>query len=332
MKYEGDVNYATDPYGYRPAQAPNRRGLWTLGFAVVGIVAFAGTILVAYRGGDRLSADGTPPLLTADPSPAKSRPEQPGGLEVPHQDKLVYQRLNERTTQPNIERLLPPPETPLPRPVVTPSMPSPPPLPSAPSIGQLPPGSTATVPREQVEAPPAGDAAASAAAAASPAPAAAAPAAPGVKPAPAAKPAAPVQSAALPSPPPGGKPAAASQPAAPPAAKAPAPAPQAAAPQPTKSEQAKSEQTKPAAAGGSGGWRVQLASVKSETEAAAEWKRLAGKYGGALGGLSFQVARVDLGEKGIFYRVQGGGLDETRAKSVCAQLRSQNVGCVVVRP
>ncbi|WP_284198652.1 SPOR domain-containing protein, partial [Azospirillum oryzae] len=86
------------------------------------------------------------------------------------------------------------------------------------------------------------------------------------------------------------------------------------------------------AAGGSGGWRVQLASVRSEGEAAAEWRRLAGRHPDALGGLSMQVAKVDLGEKGIFYRVQGAGADEARAKSACTQLRAQNVGCVVVRP
>lgn len=72
--------------------------------------------------------------------------------------------------------------------------------------------------------------------------------------------------------------------------------------------------------------------MRSETEAASEWRRIAGRYPDALGGLSFQVAKVDLGEKGIFYRVQGSGADETRAKSICAQLRAQNTGCVVVRP
>ena len=34
----------------------------------------------------------------------------------------------------------------------------------------------------------------------------------------------------------------------------------------------------------------------------------------------------------IFYRVQGVGVDETRARAACAALKAQNVGCVVVRP
>lgn len=357
MRYDGDVNYAADPYGMPPRQAASKRGLLALGFAVVGVVAFAGTAVVALRGHDRLSGDG-PPLLSADATPAKSRPDQPGGMEVPHQDILAYERLRDhdggRGNQ--VERLLPPPEVPLPRPVVTPQMPAVVPLPSVPSVAQLPPGSTATVPRDNLAA---AVAAAAPLAAPEPAPglpATAAPAAqvpaaqvPSVQ-APAsvaAKPQQPLAAPAKPAPAPQQQVASAAKPPAPPAAplaqqnaapsmgqliakleaaSLPA-APAKAAPQPAKSAAAPAP-----AAGGSGGWRVQLASVRSEGEAAAEWRRLAGRHPDALGGLSMQVAKVDLGEKGIFYRVQGAGADEARAKSACTQLRAQNVGCVVVRP
>lgn len=346
MRYDGDVNYAANPYGMPPRQAASKRGLLALGFAVVGVVAFAGTAVVALRGHDRMSGDG-PPLLTADATPAKSRPDQPGGMEVPHQDILAYERLRDhdggRGNQ--VERLLPPPEVPLPRPVVTPQMPAVVPLPSVPSVAQLPPGATATVPRDSVTA-----AVAAAAPLTAPEPA------PGLSAAdPAAAP--PVQTqttqvppsvAAKPQQPPAAPPkpvvqqqASTAKPPAPPpvqqtaapsmgqliakleAASLPA-APAKAAPQPAKAA--------PAVVGGSGGWRVQLASVRSEGEAATEWRRLTGRYSDALGGLSMHVAKVDLGPKGIFYRVQGAGADEARAKSVCAQLRAQNVGCVVVRP
>ncbi|ALG73727.1 hypothetical protein VY88_23370 [Azospirillum thiophilum] len=333
MRYDGDVNYAADPYGMPPRQSASKRGLLALGFAVVGVVAFAGAAVVGLRGHDRLSGDG-PPLLTADPGPVKSRPDQPGGLEVPHQDILAYERLRDhdggRGTQ--VERLLPPPEVPLPRPVVTPQMPAAVPLPAIPSVAQLPPGSTATVPRDSV--------ATAMAAAGLPAT---------VEPAPGLTPAVPaaVMPPAVPVPPPAAAaarpqpvPAAAAKPAPPPAAPSvgqliakleaaslPAAGPKV-VPQPAKVASV----APPAVTGGSGSWRVQLASVRSESEAAAEWRRLAGRHPDALGGLSMQVAKVDLGDKGIFYRVQGSGADEARAKSVCAQLRSQNVGCVVVRP
>ncbi|MBK4717795.1 SPOR domain-containing protein [Azospirillum sp. YIM DDC1] len=318
MRYEGDANYASDPYG-TPPQRGGRRGLLGLGLAVVGIVAFAGAIVVVYGGGSRGTPDGAPPLLMAETAPTKSRPEQPGGMEVPHQDKLVYERLNDRGAKSQIERLLPPPEEPLPRPVVAPQVPPSPTLPEAPAVAQLPPpppGSTTTVPRQDGEAapPPAAAPPAPPAVAALPAPA---PAAPAPKPQPA-------PPAAKPAPAP---PQAQTPPQAPPAAAPkPQPAPAAApAPQPAPA-------SAPAKASGGGNWRVQLAAVRSEAEASSEWKRLTSRYGAALGGLSMQVAKADLGEKGIFYRIQGVGLDEERAKSVCAQLKSQNVGCVVVRP
>ncbi|WP_255542792.1 hypothetical protein [Azospirillum sp. INR13] len=153
MKYDGDVNYAANPYGMPPRQAASKRGLLALGFAVVGVVAFAGAAVVGLRGPSRLSGDG-PPLLTADPGPVKARPDQPGGLEVPHQDILAYERLRDHDggRGQTVERLLPPPEVPLPRPVVTPQMPAVVPLPSVPSVAQLPPGATATVPRDNVAA------------------------------------------------------------------------------------------------------------------------------------------------------------------------------------
>lgn len=54
----------------------------------------------------------TPPIIAADTTPFKIRPENPGGMMIPHQDKLVYGRLSQNASQP-IERLLPPPEQPL---------------------------------------------------------------------------------------------------------------------------------------------------------------------------------------------------------------------------
>ena len=298
MRYDGDVNYAADPYGYKP-QRRQRRGLYTLGFAVVGIVAFAGAVIVTYGGGGSTVTEGGVPLLTADATPTKLRPEQPGGMEVLHQDKLVYERLNERGggNRPTVERLLPPPEEPLPRPVVAPQLPGPPPLPDAPSVAQMPSpplGATATVPREmpQEEAVPAP-----------------------VQPAPQAEQPTPAPVAAPP----------------PPVVKTPVPTP-APAPTPSTVAAAPPQPAKPLVAGGAGGWRVQLASVRSEAEAAAEWKRLSSRYPDALGGLSMAVARADLGQKGIYYRIQGVGLDEAKARAICTQLKAQSVGCVLVRP
>ncbi|MBM3633307.1 MAG: hypothetical protein FJX03_06360 [Alphaproteobacteria bacterium] len=54
----------------------------------------------------------TPPIIPADTAPFKVRPENPGGMMIPHQDKLIYGRLSQDAPQP-IERLLPPPEQPM---------------------------------------------------------------------------------------------------------------------------------------------------------------------------------------------------------------------------
>jgi hypothetical protein len=42
--------------------------------------------------------------------------------------------------------------------------------------------------------------------------------------------------------------------------------------------------------------------------------------------------RVDLGDKGVWYRVQAGPLDEKQAHHVCGALRSRRADCVVVPP
>lgn len=61
------------------------------------------------------------PLVRADPGPVKIRPENPGGMQVPDQDKLVYDRMRGKEKPPQVESLLPKPESPLPPPTETPA-------------------------------------------------------------------------------------------------------------------------------------------------------------------------------------------------------------------
>lgn len=56
------------------------------------------------------------PFVQANPAPIKQRPADPGGMEVPDRDKLVYRAINGETAGSRVERLLPPPEEPLPLP------------------------------------------------------------------------------------------------------------------------------------------------------------------------------------------------------------------------
>jgi cell division septation protein DedD len=84
--------------------------------------------------------------------------------------------------------------------------------------------------------------------------------------------------------------------------------------------------------GPSGGWRVQVASVKNEDIAKSTWARLQAAHGDVLANLRMQPTRVDLGDKGVWYRVQAGPLDEKQAQSVCGTLKSRKTDCVTVPP
>lgn len=85
-------------------------------------------------------------------------------------------------------------------------------------------------------------------------------------------------------------------------------------------------------AGPTGGWRVQVASVKNEDVAKSTWARLQSAHGDVMANLRMQAVRVDLGDKGVWYRVQGGPLDEKQAQSVCSSLRSRKADCVLIPP
>ncbi len=65
-------------------------------------------------------ADSLVPLIKAENKPIKVRPEKPGGMEVPNQDKLVYSRMTPGEPPPPVEKLLPLPETPVAKPAAPP--------------------------------------------------------------------------------------------------------------------------------------------------------------------------------------------------------------------
>ncbi|WP_267133550.1 SPOR domain-containing protein [Skermanella rosea] len=285
----------------RPARG--RRRLLAPILAGVGLVLFFAIVWLTYTGGQDGGTDGGMPLIKADGSPVKMRPDQPGGMAVPHQDKLIYDRLKAETGNTEtaaVERLLPPPETPLPRPEPPQAAPEP--------VPQLPPAAAgAPVPLSQDMA-------------ASEQPGLVEDEGPAEEvPPPAAIPAPPPPVAAAPAPPPAPAPAARPVPLAPPAA----PPQTAALPPPAPPA--------PAASSGGGGFRLQIASVKSEDGARAEFQRLQRRYPEILGGLGVNYVRADLGAKGVYYRVQAGPVDEARASSICSSLKAQSVGCIIVR-
>lgn len=109
---------------YRRVKRHAHRGL-LVAIAVGVMAASAGALLVGYKISMRQSSGGDVPVLHADTQPIKLKPADPGGMEIPNRDRLVFNQKGAETT----ERLLPPPEAPLPRPAppVETSTPAPPP-------------------------------------------------------------------------------------------------------------------------------------------------------------------------------------------------------------
>jgi hypothetical protein len=96
---------------------------------------------------------------------------------------------------------------------------------------------------------------------------------------------------------------------------------------PVKAPQAPS---KPAAA--KVGPRLQLGSLRSEEAARQEWERIKHKNTDLLGSLSASPIRADLGDKGIYYRVQTGPVaDPASAERICSELKQRNIGCIIAR-
>jgi hypothetical protein len=76
---------------------------------------------------------------------------------------------------------------------------------------------------------------------------------------------------------------------------------------------------------------VQLASVKDEAAAKAEWKKMQAAHS-VLAPLPLHIERADLGAKGVFYRIQGGPVIEAEAKQICQAIQSKKPGgCLVVK-
>jgi len=231
--------------------APRRR--WPTA-VLTGIVmaVFAGGLWFFYHQGVRQPAPGPGgevPLIRADDKPMKIKPDQPGGMPVPDQNVSVY---DPKPGAAPVEKLLPPPEQPMPRPVPREAT-----APSAPSTAPAQSAPAATAAQQQ----------------------------------------------------------AAATIAAPKAPAKPAPVKEPAAAAPAKSVPA-------------GPVRLQLASLRTPEAAKEEWSRLKREHPELLGRLTAVAVKADLGDKGVWYRVQTQSFDNAAAaERLCADLKKQNIGC-----
>ena len=76
-----------------------------------------------------------------------------------------------------------------------------------------------------------------------------------------------------------------------------------------------------------GNYLVQVASLRSYEEAEAAWNRITAKNT-FLRGQLYDIKRVDLNEKGVYYRLRIDGLSSTaQAEAICGKLKANGQAC-----
>ena len=312
---ESQLAAAPEAKGSKLMNSLKGRSAVMVASALLGAIALGGALAYAYK---QSGGSGETPLVTADATPVKEAPNQPGGKEFPHKNKLIYDRLTNNDT-PGTERLVPrqedvavpalPPATAtagLPAPVATTDLANPA---QAGADGARKVNTFVVRPDGSVEAP----AAAAAAGAAATAAGQAAQGAPGQ--------AAQVAQNAT---------GAATQAAGQAANMMPVPVPQAMPQQVAAANPAPA--AAPAAPAADSKYVVQLGSSKSQTDALANFADAQQKYPSLLGTYQPVVRKTDLGAKGTWYRLQVGPMaDKSAAYKLCGQLKSKgHADCLVM--
>ncbi len=81
-----------------------------------------------------------------------------------------------------------------------------------------------------------------------------------------------------------------------------------------------------------GGFIVQVNSQKTEAEAQAAWRQMQSRFPSVLGSRQANIRRVDLGDRGVFYRAMLGPFASRDAASeVCQSLKTAGGDCIVQR-
>ncbi|MEX1035577.1 MAG: SPOR domain-containing protein [Sneathiella sp.] len=78
--------------------------------AVMIVGGFGIGIWYAYDQGVKKGVQLAPPIISADTTPVKKKPEDPGGMDIPNQDKQVFSVLQSGDAPEKVEKLMPPPE------------------------------------------------------------------------------------------------------------------------------------------------------------------------------------------------------------------------------
>jgi cell division septation protein DedD len=276
---------------------------------VIGLLVFAmfaGVVWLAYTQGVARGRSDAPRVIQAETGPVKTAPANPGGTQTPYTGLKIYQSPAPADDASDSDSV-PPAPTPAGKaaqnaaPAISPSLapvirPSTPPVETAPKVAATP----TPAPTKLVQTAPA-------------------------KPAPVA---APIETPAL------TENRVATKPPASLSAAAPAPKPHITkipatdAPTPPPAE---TTETKPAAATSGGGYLLQIGAYKSEDEATAAWHAYQAKHP-VVGGYESDIKKVDLGDKGTWYRLRVGSFgDKTSANALCDKLKADGGSCFLAK-
>jgi hypothetical protein len=326
QEFARDPAFPDDPYayqsGYEEEPEPKKRSSGLITVAAVMALAVVGTgAAFAYRTYVGSPRSGEPPIIKADNSPTKVVTAPGDGAAAKNTDRMLPsdggEKIVSRTEEPVDPKSGPRIVFPAlnqngnPPPVSSVSPTAPPPAPAA--NGTLPNNEPRRIPTVRVKGDP--DNGGVPAGVSPPAKQPARTAAPTAAPAPAAAPAAPRN---------------------PSSANASANGPLSLAPgginpdpAPTRTAAVNPAPSAPAAGGG---YVVQVSSQKNEADALASFKMMQGKYPAVLGTRSASIKRVDLGDKGVFYRAMVGPFGSSgEASQLCDTLKTAGGQCVIQR-
>lgn len=330
--YSEQPQYAEQPQAEdegRDYEKPrSRKGLWAAAALIAVTVAGVGLAMTFRSSRPAAGPDGQPPVISADNAPTKVAPVNPGGAEIPNQNKQIYERSADAVGAET--KVVSREEQPVDVQQAARSMPSRPvssdqaaaamaagepgliPVPPVPGLGEPRRVRTVAIRPDGTPVPPAGNGAAVAAQQ---------PMVTGSAPVnrPAATPAADVAKVQ--------ERAAATTPQA---AVTPPPAPRtrtaALDPTPPASPAATAPRTD-----ANGGFAVQLAAPGSEAEARATFAALQRKYPGQLGGQSPIVRKTELAGGKTVYRLRVGPYSREDAATMCTALQAAGGQCFIAK-
>ncbi len=306
--WEDDLDFDDDP------GAGLFKKLVPIGLGLIAVAVVGGGILIML--GDNKPSNNIPdaiPLIEAETTPEKTKPESPGGMVIPHQDKLVLNNDSGASGNAQVEKLLPPPEIPQPPKASEPEVDSAAETAVQSSASEAQAEITATEDTAESVAKKAETAKIEEQPLANTGEGNAVPKAPEVESVLAPKPEAEV------------------------AKKVEAPkAPKPAVSEPTSTTTAKKvepEATVPTTSTQkpvSGQYVLQLASLKSKDGAMTEWKNMQRKLGDLLGNKQPIIEQASISGVGVRYRLQTGPFDNKQAASdFCSKLKAAKRDCLV---